>query len=47
MKHVKGARSSIDVGGVLHTGRTLEVRESVPLPAFDTFEFPRNRSTSA
>jgi len=37
---MKGTRASIDVGGVLHTGRELSVREAVPLPEFASFRFP-------
>ncbi len=37
----KGTRANIELGGVLHTGRELEVRERVPVPDFGSFRFPR------
>ncbi len=36
---MKGTRTNIDVGGVLHTGRELDVRESVILPEFASYRF--------
>ncbi len=37
---MKDTRTSIDVGGVLHTGRELDVRDVVTLPEFASFRFP-------
>ncbi len=37
---MKGSRTNVDVGGVLHTGRELRIREAVPLPEFTSFRFP-------
>ncbi|MBD5606968.1 MAG: DUF177 domain-containing protein [Candidatus Eremiobacteraeota bacterium] len=37
---MKGTRASVDVGGVLHTGRELEIREALALPDFGSFSFP-------
>jgi uncharacterized protein len=37
---MKGTRTNIDVGGVLHTGRELAVREAVLLPEFASYSFP-------
>ncbi len=36
---MKGARSNVDIGGVLHTGRELHIRESVVLPDFASYSF--------
>ncbi len=38
---MKGTRTRIGVGGVLYTGRELDVREDVTLPDFASFRFPR------
>lgn len=38
---MKGTRTKIGIGGVLYTGRELDVREAVPLPDFAAFRFPR------
>jgi hypothetical protein len=41
MSNAHGTKAHrIDVGGVLHTGRELSVREAVPLSEFATFRFP-------
>jgi uncharacterized protein len=37
---MKGTRAHLDIGGVLHTGRELDVREELPLPDFASFSFP-------
>ena len=37
---MKVTRTNIDVGGVLHAGRELEVREAVSLSEFASFDFP-------
>lgn len=37
---MKVTRANIDVGGVLHTGRELHVREAVTLPDFASYHFP-------
>jgi len=37
---MKGTRTHIDVGGVLHTGRELSVREALTIPEFASFRFP-------
>ena len=37
---MKPARTSIDVGPVLATGREIVVREAFPLPDFGDFRFP-------
>ncbi|MBD5656318.1 MAG: DUF177 domain-containing protein [Candidatus Eremiobacteraeota bacterium] len=37
---MKGIRSNIDVGGVLQTGREVEIRQSVILSEFASFQFP-------
>ncbi len=37
---MKDTRASIDVGGVLHTGRELDVHDVVTLPEFAAFRFP-------
>jgi len=37
---VKDTRANVDVGGVLHTGRELHIRESVTLPDFASYTFP-------
>jgi uncharacterized protein len=36
---MKGTRTNVDVGGVLHTGRELELHEALPLPDFGSFSF--------
>ena len=36
---MKGSRTNVDVGGVLHTGRELDVRQSLELPDFASFRF--------
>lgn len=33
-------RTTVDVGGVLHTGRELEIREAFELPEFSSYRFP-------
>lgn len=35
------SRTTVDVGGVLHAGRELELREAVSLPDFGSFRFPQ------
>jgi len=37
---MKGSHTHVDVGGVLHTGRELEVREALDLPEFGSYTFP-------
>jgi uncharacterized protein len=37
---MKDTRANIDVGGVLHAGRELDVRDTVSLPDFASFRFP-------
>jgi uncharacterized protein len=37
---MKGSRTNVDVGGVLHTGRELDVRQALVLPDFASFTFP-------
>lgn len=36
---MKESRTNVDVGGVLHTGRELHIRESVNLPDFTSYTF--------
>lgn len=36
---MKGTRTNIDVGGVLHSGRELAVREVLGLPDFGSYRF--------
>ncbi len=36
-----GSRTTISLGGLLHSGRALDVRETVPLPEFASFTFPQ------
>lgn len=36
---MKALRSHVDVGGVLHTGRELELHEALTLPEFGSFSF--------
>ncbi|GAC1539703.1 MAG: hypothetical protein NVS3B16_00950 [Vulcanimicrobiaceae bacterium] len=36
---MKGIRTNVDVGGVLHTGRELHIREAVLLPDFASYTF--------
>lgn len=38
---MKGTRAKVDVGGVLQTGRGLDVREAIALPDFGEYRFPR------
>ncbi|GAC1306486.1 MAG: hypothetical protein NVS2B3_10580 [Vulcanimicrobiaceae bacterium] len=33
-------KTNVDVGGVLHTGRELHIRESVRLPEYASYAFP-------
>ena len=37
---MKGSRTTVDVGGVLHTGRELDLHEKLTLPEFSSFAFP-------
>jgi uncharacterized protein len=37
---MKGIRTNVDVGGVLQTGRELDIRQSMSLPEFASFQFP-------
>jgi uncharacterized metal-binding protein YceD (DUF177 family) len=37
---MKAIHSRVDVGGVLHTGRELELHEAFRLPEFGSYEFP-------
>ena len=38
---MKGTRTRVAIGGVLHTGRELDVYERVVLPDFAAFRFPQ------
>ncbi|MBD5634743.1 MAG: DUF177 domain-containing protein [Candidatus Eremiobacteraeota bacterium] len=37
---INGPRPNVDVGGVLHTGRELDIDEALVLPEFASFAFP-------
>ena len=37
----RATRTRVGIGAVLHTGRQLDVRETVPLPDFGSLQFPR------